>query len=128
MADTVTVKSETRSREAIYVLTCISDGTGESNVVKIDKSTLTLAGVEPSKINIMAITSNIQGFTRVSLRWDRTSDVTIAVLGAGSFYEDFSEFNGLKDTGTGDTGDIILSTTGAIVGATYTITLRVMLV
>ena len=129
MADTVSTKSAGGPHnERVYVFTGISDGTGESGVVKIDKSALTLAGVEPTAINILTITANIQGYAYVSLKFDHTTDDNIVVLGAGSFYEDFRDYGGLKDEQTGGTGDIILTSSGAFSGASYTIVLRVGLI
>jgi len=110
-------------------LTNISDGTGESGVVKIDISTLTGAnGAAPTAVKIREIQYNIQGFTSVKLYWDHTTDDEIAVLGAGTGYLDYTGVGGLMDPrSTGGTGDVILTTTGASATATYDITLVVQL-
>lgn len=113
-------------------LTNISDGTGESAVVKVDKSTLTgLDGTEPSKLVVEKIEYDVQGFTSIRLYWDHTTDDEIAVLGPGTGYMDFTDngmFQGLIDPGSaGDTGDILLTTNGHSSGDTYTITLTLRL-
>jgi hypothetical protein len=130
MADTVdsVVLFSGRNRYAVR-LTNISDGTGESAVAKIDKSTLIGPdGTEPSKIVIEEIAWSVQGFTSVRLHWDHTTDDEIAVLGAGSDYLDFRSVGGLVDPGsTGGTGDVVLTTAGVASGNTYNITLVVRL-
>lgn len=104
-------------------LTNISDGTGESNVVKVDISTLRLAdGTPPSQISIKEIQWSIQGFSSVRLLWDQTADELIDVL-SGNGYRDYSPFGVLSGANTGGTGDILLTTAGAVNGATYDITL-----
>lgn len=132
MADAVTNRTISDSADEIIVhLTNISDATGESAVVKIDKSTLTTTdGAEPNSLDILEVRWNIQGFTSVRILWDHTTDDTALVL-SGSGYDDFrgSGYNvalkGLADPrSSGDTGDILLTTAGAFSGATYDITLR----
>jgi hypothetical protein len=127
MADTVsTVLAWNGAQRGEYVsrFTNRSDGTGESAVVKIDASTLAnAAGVAPSKIQIDRIEYAVSGFAHVLLQWDRTSDVTIAVLPVGSGIMDFSWFGGFNDPGTGDTGDVLLTTNGAVAGAAYDLTI-----
>lgn len=129
MADTVDsiVLFAGTKRRAVRLLN-ISDGTGESGVVKIDKSALTGPdGTEPTKLVIEEVVWNVNGFTSVRLYWDHTTDDEAIVLsGAGS--RDYTSVGGLQDPGSaGDTGDIILTTAGAVSGATYDITIIVRL-
>lgn len=130
MADTVDSLDLYKGPERYALrLTNISDGTGESAVVKVDKSALTAGytGAAPSKLVVEEIWYNIQGFTSVRLHWDHTTDDEIAVL-SGSGYLDLTKFGGMVDPASaGDTGDIILTTNGNISGATYTIVLVVRL-
>lgn len=125
MADTVTsiVVQNSKTEYKVH-LTCISDGTGESAVAKIDKSTLTNSvGLEPAAIHIMSIRWAIQGFTYVKLLWDHTTD-DVAMILSGNGYDDFSEGGGLRDPQTvGTTGDLLLTSVGAVSGATYDITI-----
>jgi hypothetical protein len=114
-------------------LTNISDGTGESAVVKVDKSGLLSATkIEPTSLDIDQIRWSIQGFTSVRLLWDHTTDDLAMVL-TGSGFEDFRSrdlasdligTNGLKDPrSTGGTGDLLLTTNGGISGSSYDITI-----
>lgn len=111
-------------------LTNISDGTGESGVVKVDKSALIGPdGVnEPGKLVLEEVQWSIQGFSSVRLLWDHTTDDELAVLGSGNGFFNFKNAGGLVDpASTGGTGDILLTTAGAASGATYDITLVVRL-
>src|SRR5690349_21757571 len=119
MADavTTTVISQTPDRYLVH-FTNISDGTGESAVKKVDKSTLTAEdGAEPASLDIEWIQFSIGGFSSVRLLWDHTTD-DVALALAGSGFLDFrgdNSFNfapkGLADPrSAGDTGDILLTT------------------
>jgi len=126
MADVVTSQIIANgNRYHIVHLTCISDGTGESLVTKVDVSTCDLGnGVFATKTSIKEIQWSIQGFTSVRLYWDHDTDSTISVLAAGNGYSEWGALGMLSDPGTaGGTGDILLSTAGASAGATYDITL-----
>lgn len=128
MADTVTsnVLFNLPSRYVIE-LTNVSDGTGESAVIKVDRSTLIgPLGVAPTSLVVEEIQWSIQGFTSVRLYWDHTSDSTIAMLGTGNGYVSFKDFSGLVDptsNASASDGDVLLTTAGAVSGATYTVTL-----
>jgi hypothetical protein len=113
------------TRRNAIKLTNISDGTGESAVVKIDASTLTGPdGTAPSAIVIERIEGMVQGFSSVHLLFDATTDDEAAVLGAGYTYFDWTDVGGLKDPqSTGTTGDLVLTTVGASATATYDITI-----
>lgn len=123
MVDTVETKTIFNSPKKMVVhLTSRSDGTGESNVVKVDKSALTgLDGTEPSKLVVEKIKYDVSSM-RVLLTWDQTSDETIAVLqGDGELC--WKKSGGLIGTETGGTGDILLTTANQASGDGYDITL-----
>lgn len=134
MADAVTVNvvGNSASRHVVH-LTNISDATGESAVVKVDKSTLlAVDGAEPASLDIEAVRWNVQGFTSVRILWEHTTDDVALVL-SGSGYDDFVSggpfpeslgTRGLRDPrSSGGTGDIVLTTAGTTSGNTYDITL-----
>ena len=94
MADAVTtnVVSQTPDRYFVH-LTNISDGTGESAVKKVDKSTLTAEdGAEPASLDIEEVWWSVGGFSSVRLLWDHTTD-DVALALAGSGYMDFRGSN-----------------------------------
>lgn len=122
MADAVTTKVISSTiKEYVVQITNTSDGTGESAVVKIDKSTLSIYGAEPSSIAIKKIEGNVDGM-KVDLFWDRGTDVKIATLTQGYNKRKWCEYPS-RDTGSGGTGDVILTTTGHASGDSYDITL-----
>ncbi len=108
-------------------LTNISDATGESAVLKVDRSALATA--TKKTIQNLALQSarwNIQGFTSVRILWDHTTD-DVAMLLSGSGYEEFPfgkpDPNTSADAVSAAIGDVLLTTAGAVSGATYDITL-----
>lgn len=127
MADTVTAEYiYNGKRRKILNLTGISDGTGEVSVAKADISTLTFYdGVAvPTYTAVDMIDFAIQGFTSVRLFWDHTTDDEIAILPAGVGTVDWNALGGKVDPRTtGGTGDILLTSVGAVAGATYNITI-----
>lgn len=130
MADTVTTKVIISGpRYAVVHLTNISDGTGESLVAKVDISTLTAANGQPcTRSALKEVQWSIQGFTSIRLYWDHTTDDTMALLGQGNGYMDFDNIGQLVDPASaGGTGDVLLTTGDAVAGATYDITLVLVL-
>lgn len=128
MSDTVdTLTLISGSKRIVRRFTNVSDGTGESAVVKFDKSTFTGGtGSAPTKLNIEWVQWNIQGFSSVRLLWDATTDDEALVL-SGNGYKDFREVGLLVDpASTGTTGDIMFTTAGAVSGATYDIVISVI--
>jgi len=120
--DTQTILSD--GRKHIIRITNESDGTGESNVSKIDVSGLTAKnGYTVIGVNIDRISGQVGGFNYVTLRWDATTDDEIAVLAPGSFDLDYWRSGGslVDPRSTGTTGDVFLTTDGAIDGASYNI-------
>lgn len=123
MADTVDVNVVFQgTRRYAIRLTNISDGTGESNEVKLDISTLIgPRGREVTYTIIEEIEWNVQGFTYVLLEWDHTVDDEIDVL-SGAGYKTYIAQGGLKDPqSSGGTGDILLTTGTGAAGSTYDI-------
>ncbi len=106
--------------------TCISDGTGETAVTKIDISELrTTLGNAPTRTVVESVYFNQQGFTSILLEWDRAPYSTICVLSGTEGLLDFTKAGGLADpSAEGDrTGDILLTTAGADAGDAYDITI-----
>lgn len=123
MADAVTTQIiHDGRRNTVMKFTNISDGTGESDVNKVDVSAL--AGA-PTRVAIERIHYTTSGMA-VRIEWDATTDVPAwlcATDGDGTF--DFSHFGGItNDAGTGVTGDVFFTTIGHTAGDTYTIILE----
>jgi hypothetical protein len=102
----------------------ISDGTGESDVSKIDISSLVGPGGDaPSSIRIDKIQWSIQGYTYILLEWDGSTDTPIATLSGNNYFDWRSEGGRIMDA-SGGTGDLLLTSVGAISGDTYDITIH----
>lgn len=129
VVDTKTIFSG--SRKKVYMFTNISDGTGESTVVKIDRSGLTGPNGEvPTYIIVEEIQWSIQGFASVRLFWDDGTDDEIIMLAPGNGIATWVAVGGLKHPqvpGSAGEGDVLLTTNGAVSGATYSITMVVRL-
>lgn len=125
MADSVDtiVKHSSGSYHAVR-LTNISDGTGESAVIKIDKSTLLdTKGNEPIALDLLEITWSVFGANHVKLLWDHTTDDEIVML-SGNGYREYGRDGPLKDPrSAGGTGDVLLTTSGMVANGGYTIDL-----
>lgn len=123
MADTVNSNVIVSNSQRYHIqITNESDGTGESAVVKIDKSTLTTRdGVEPKALDLLWIDFQVNGFNYIVLEWDHTTNDEISVL-AGNGHRDYKISGGIRDPiSAGATGDVVLTTDGPINGASYDI-------
>ena len=123
MADAVASQTlQDGPRNTVMKFTNISDGTGESAVLKVDVSALDTA---PTEVRIMKIHYTTNGMS-VRILWDATSDVLAWALpenDTGTF--DFTSFGGLvNDGGAGVTGDILFTTIGHTAADSYAIVLE----
>lgn len=133
MADAVATRLvENTATHYVVLFTCISDGTGETTVTKVDKSTLVSAlGIEPVSLDIEKIVFACNGM-EVKIYWDHTTDdLAIALSGNGVFdfagnvdggITELSRLSGVKDPrSAGGTGDILFTTQDATSGDTYNV-------
>lgn len=123
MADAVTSQTLIDgTKNVVMKLTSLSDGTGESAVLKVDVSALNGA---PSRVRLKKVHYCVTGMV-ATLLWDATTDVRILDL-SGDGWFDFEEFGGLwNNAGTGVTGDMLLTTTGHTSGDSYSIILEMI--
>lgn len=109
-------------RNAVMKFTSISDGTGESAVVKVDVSALSGA---PAEVRIDKIEFATAGMG-VDILWDASTPALAAHLPAdrtGTL--DFCDIGGLVNTNaSGWTGDIKFTTVGHTAGDRYTVILH----
>jgi hypothetical protein len=116
-------------RMAIMKFTNLSDGTGESKVLKVDVSTLTssASGKTCDGVTITKIHISTHGL-EVQIYWDATTDVFCWCVTQNSTYTmDFEKFGGLtNNAGAGVTGDVLFSTADASAGDFYTIVLEMV--
>ena len=124
MADAVSTQTLfDGSKKVIIKFTNISDGTGESEVIKVDASALSS---NPSKVKINQIWFSTDGMA-VQVWWDATANVlAYLIVGNQNGILDFRSFGGLvNNAGAGVTGDILFTTSGHTSGDTYTVIMEV---
>ena len=131
MADAVTSTTiSDGAQKAVIQLTNLSDGTGEDAVNKIDVRGLTARedGTACSSVLIEKVSHSIIGFTQVQLLFDATANtIALGLAQDSNGHMDFSDFGGLKNTsGSGKTGDILLTTIGASSNDSYVIVLELI--
>tara|TARA_R100001510_G_C7615452_1_gene177748 strand:+ start:681 stop:1085 length:405 start_codon:yes stop_codon:yes gene_type:complete len=116
-------------RLAVLRFTNVSDGTGESNVVKVDVSALAAnsAGKACTEVSIQRIYWACIGMS-VRLDFDATTNVLAIGLPTDSTGDEFYDsFTGIpNNAGTGKTGDILFTTTGASANDTYMVILELI--
>ena len=107
--------------------TNISDGTGETAVVKINVSTLSVNayGRACNGVKINKIWATTHGM-EVRILWDATTDLFTCIVPQNTNYlMDFSSFGGLQNNGgTGVTGNVLFTTADMSAGDMYTIVIE----
>ncbi len=108
--------------------TNISDGTGETNVIKVDISTLTLPDGTPcTRCAFEELKWDVHGFSSVKASWDHNTDDTAEVM-SGQGTVSYAHLGYMFDPASaGGTGDVLFTTNGPVAGATYDITLVLQL-
>ena len=130
MADAVTSQTIIDGeRNCVMKFTNVSDGSGESAVVKVDVSALTAnsEGTSCSEVRVMRISHAIVGMS-VQLFLNASTNVLLVELAESSNgHMDFKDFGGLpNNAGSGKDGDILFTTKGHSSGDTYSITLEMV--
>lgn len=113
------------ARLAIMKFTNVSDGTGESNVIKVDVSALTpFQGQSCTAVDIERIFASTHGM-EVDIKWAASTNVLCMTVPQNQMQTwDMRDFGGLtNNAGAGKTGDILFSTVDASSGDRYTIIL-----
>jgi hypothetical protein len=128
MADAVTSQT-ILDGERLFIgkFTNISDGTGETGVIKINVSDLrpNASGLACNGVKINKIYATTHGM-EVRILWDATTDVFAWMIPQNTNYlMDLSSFGGIpNNAGTGVTGDVLFTTQDASAGDMYTIVLE----
>ena len=127
MADAVATQTlQDGEKVVVQKFTNISDGTGESAVVKVDVSALSTnaRGQACTGVTIEEIWWQCIGM-KVQILFDASTDVMAIELGENqSGNHDYRSFGGLtNNAGSGKTGDVAFTTVGHTSADTYTIIL-----
>lgn len=116
-------------RVAIMKFTNTSDGTGETNVVKVNPASLTpsAAGGACNAVTITKVTGLTHGM-EVQMKWKANTPVVIETIPQNNAYQqDFSAIGGLtNNAGAGKDGAITFTTFDASAGDTYTVVLEMV--
>lgn len=126
MANTVTQRTVfggTTSKTVTRLITIVSDGSEETDLVIYDNSALINSVTAGSVMEISASGSSCQ----LLLEWDQTTDSPIAALDpAASPHFCFRDFGGITNPGgTGATGDVVLTTTNLDAGDVVTLLITI---
>lgn len=130
MADTVTSqKLKDHATAWAYKFTNESDGTGETNILKVDVSGLTAAtnsALTDQRLSINKITWSIAGAnSKVKLMWSGDAPNTIVYLsGSGTMDLTTNLTTPITNNIANTNGDLYLSTAGFVAGAGYTVLLE----
>ena len=116
-------------RVAIMKFTNTSDGTGETNVVKVNPSALnpSASGCACDRVTITKVTALTHGM-EVIMKWKATTPVVIETIPQNNAYtQDYSEFGGLtNNAGTGVDGAITFTTSDQSAGDSYSVVLEMV--
>ena len=125
MADIVTTQTiaDTSGVKFVSKLTNFSDGTGETQVKKIDASEVTFmtenGDRKIAKIWYSINTANNK--SAVELIWDGATNATAMLLSGNGYFDLRTAGNEVVNNATTPTGDVLLSTKNFAVGDNYTI-------
>lgn len=98
----------------------------DTNILDISALAGPNVGGPPSKLRIDEIWWAVNGFSYVLLEFDRTTDYTIDYF-SGQGFMDYRPMGGKVDKGSGNTGDLFLTTAGGSAGATYSLLIHLRL-
>ena len=125
MADTVTTQTiaDTSGVKFVTKLTNFSDGTGETQVKKIDASEVTFMTEDGNrKISRVWYSINTSDSkSAVELIWDGTTNSTAMLLGGNGYIDLRTAGNEITNSASTPTGDVLLSTKNVAIGDNYTI-------
>ena len=125
MADTVTTQTiaDTSGVKFVAKLTNFSDGTGETQVKKIDASEVTFMTEDGNrKIAKIWYSVNVSDTkSAVELVWDGATNSTAAILSGNGYWDLRTAGNEITNNATTPTGDLLLSTKNFALGDNYTI-------
>ena len=125
MADIVTTQTiaDTSGVKFVAKLTNFSDGTGETNVKKVDASELTFMSEDGNR-SIARVYYSINTADRksgVEIIWDGVTNASALFLSGQGFMDFRTDGNSIPNNATTPTGDVLLSTKNFANGDNYTI-------
>ena len=125
MADLVTTQTITDTTGVKFVskLTNFSDGTGETQVKKIDASEVTFMTEDGNRklARVWYSINTANNKSAVELIWDGVTNATAMLLSGNGYFDLRTAGNEVTNNATTPTGDVLLSTKNFAIGDNYTI-------
>ena len=125
MADLVTTQTIAGTSGVKFVtkMTNFSDGTGETQVKKIDASEVTFMSEDGNRkiAKIWYSINTANNKSAVELIWDGATNATAMLLSGNGYFDLRTAGNEIINNATTPTGDILLSTRNFADGDNYTI-------
>jgi len=125
MADIVTTQTliDTSGVKFVVKMTSFSDGTGETDVIKVDASATTFMSEDGNRkiAKVWYSVNTTSPKSGVEIKWDGATDATALFLGGQGFIDLRSSGNEILNNATTPTGDVLLSTRNFVNGDNYTI-------
>jgi hypothetical protein len=128
MADIVTTQTLTDTSGVKFVikLTNISDGTGETDVIKVDASNTTFMTEDGNrkiaKVWFSINTANPK--SAVEIKWDGVTDATALLLSGQGFFDFRTAGDEITNNAITPTGDVLLSTKNFANGDNYSLVIE----
>lgn len=128
MADVVTTQTITDTSGVKFVvkLTNLSDGTGETDVLKVDASNTTFMTEDGnrkiSKVYYSVNTANSK--SAVELKWNGATAATALLLSGQGFFDFRAAGNEIPNNATTPNGDVLLSTKNFANGDNYSLVIE----
>jgi hypothetical protein len=128
MADIVTTQTiaDTSGVKFVSKLTNFSDGTGETQVKKIDASEVTFMTEDGNRklARVWYSINTANNKSAVELIWDGVTNATAMLLSGNGYFDLRTAGNEITNNATTPTGDVLLSTKNFANGDNYTIILE----
>ena len=125
MADTVTTQTiaDTSGVKYVIKMTNLSDGSGETNIKKIDASETTFMSEDGERAlaRVYYSINTSDGKSGVELIWDGVTNATALFLSGQGKIDLRTDGNSFKNDATTPTGDVMLSTKNFANGDNYSI-------
>lgn len=123
MADTVTsqILTDTSGVKFVVKITNFSDGTGETNVTKVDASTTTFMTEDGNRkiAKIWFSVNTADSKSCVELIWAGATNATAVFLSGQGYFDLREAGDEIKNNATTPTGDVLLSTRNFANGDNY---------
>ena len=128
MADIISTQiiTDTSGVKFVVKLTNFSDGSGETNSLKVDASASTFMTEDGnrkiSKVYYSINTANPK--SAVELKWDGVTDATALLLSGQGFFDFRTAGNEIPNNAITPTGDVLLSTKNFANGDNYSLVIE----